>query len=950
MKTQVPPGTPKPPDDQLVPGSLVFTPPDRPVPLDDITNWWRWVPGANWRHPEGPGSSIDGKDNHPVVHVSWDDAAAYAKWAGKRLPTEAEWELASRGGLEAKKYAWGDEFRPGGKTLANTWQGTLPRDQHRRRRLPPDFPREVVPAQRLRPLRHDRQRLGVVLRLVPARRLRARSRPRAGRQPHRPGQELRPGRALPTQARHPRRVVPLQRELLHQLPPQRPPRDGHRLGHVAPGLPLRADARDAGRGPRRTDQARRAGILIDPGANPGNSGTMPMIPRAPSGRHLTTPEAIDMPGHEPAAVADVALSCRIPAPVWEALEARHRATGEAIDAIVTAALADSLQVGSSTLFQISTAGALVEGVYRGDVTVGTLKEHGDLGLGTFDGLDGEMVVLDGRVFQVRSDGSVNEVDDEVRSPYAVITKFDPSPPVELGDCASLADLQAKLDRLRTSENLFYAIRIDGHFDRVRTRAVARTADGVPLVEAAAHQPEFEIRDVPGTLVGFWSPAYMKTLTVPGYHLHFLTDDRTRGGHLLECSGRGLVARLERESNLRLSLPRTAAFLKADFRRDATADLARAGVRKETYMTTRTGAELLVEHLEAQGVEYIFTIPGAKIDKILDALIGARPQVVVCRHEQNAALIAAGIGRMTGKAGVCLVTSGPGCSNLVTGLATATYEGDPVVALGGAVPVASRLKLTHQTLDTVNLFRPVTKLSAEIDSGQAISEVLSTAFRAAESGRPGAAFVSLPSDVMAGPTSAAMLAPARPARLGPGDAETLADAARLINQAKCPVLLLGMLASEPQERRGRAPAAREKPPARRLHVPGGRRDLAGAPALLRRPGGPVPQHAGRPAPRRRRPGRHRGLQPDRVRPRPLEPGEFAADRARGRRPRGDRRRVPARRGGHRRRRRLARRPPGPAQSRRSTWAPSSRSMRSRKAWPPPARRPPPWMACPSTPSA
>ena len=186
MKTQVPPGTPKPPDDQLVPGSLVFTPPDRPVPLDNIANWWRWVPGANWRHPEGPGSSIDGKDNHPVVHVSWDDAAAYAKWAGKRLPTEAEWELASRGGLEAKKYAWGDEFRPGGKTLANTWQGTLPRDQHRRRRLPPDFPREVVPAQRLRPLRHDRQRLGVVLRLVPARRLCARSRPRAGRQ-SRPG-------------------------------------------------------------------------------------------------------------------------------------------------------------------------------------------------------------------------------------------------------------------------------------------------------------------------------------------------------------------------------------------------------------------------------------------------------------------------------------------------------------------------------------------------------------------------------------------------------------------------------------------------------------------------------------------------------------------------------------------------------------------------------------------
>jgi acetolactate synthase-1/2/3 large subunit len=220
------------------------------------------------------------------------------------------------------------------------------------------------------------------------------------------------------------------------------------------------------------------------------------------------------------------------------------------------------------------------------------------------------------------------------------------------------------------------------------------------------------------------------------------------------------------------------------------------MNKKSKETSQIGAQLVVRVLEAQGVTHVFGIPGAKIDSVFNALVDSKIQTVVCRHEQNAAFIAGGIGRMTGKAGVAIATSGPGVSNLVTGLATANSEGDPVVALGGAVATGETLKQIHQTMDAVSICKPVTKFCATVAASDSVGEVIANAFRAAESGRPGAAYVNLPKDVMTAPCDHDVLPMPAYSGLGPADSSAIAEAGRLINSAQNPVVLLGLLASKP----------------------------------------------------------------------------------------------------------------------------------------------------------
>ena len=227
------------------------------------------------------------------------------------------------------------------------------------------------------------------------------------------------------------------------------------------------------------------------------------------------------------------------------------------------------------MYVTAPVNALVGGIYEEERSLAEVLEHGDFGIGTFNQLDGEMVVLDGRIYQLSADGQAHAVAPDTRTPFACVTHFAPYSFEEIGQAMDHGELLALLDRLRPSPNMLYAIRVEGRFDYARTRSVARQEIARPLVEVAREQYESEFAEVDATLVGFWTPSFLQSIAVPGYHFHLLTQDRTRGGHLLECRPRQVRISLQHIASLELGLPLTLDYLTADLERDTRADLEEA---------------------------------------------------------------------------------------------------------------------------------------------------------------------------------------------------------------------------------------------------------------------------------------------------------------------------------------------------------------------------------------
>lgn len=275
------------------------------------------------------------------------------------------------------------------------------------------------------------------------------------------------------------------------------------------------------------------------------------------------------------------VTCNLPDSLYKALRERMETDNANCDHVVSMALSQYLRKPIHTLFQVSTSAALVEGLYQGAVQVSRLLGHGDFGLGTFIDLDGEMVVLDGVCYQVSSTGTVAKVEGDRLIPYAVVTRFNAEFSKQIDPLDGYSRLVSVCDELRDSDNVFYAFRVEGRFSFVKTRVMKAVPEGTGLKTAASGQKEFLFKEVEGTLVGLWSPGFAGSFSVPGYHFHFLSSDRKKGGHVLECQASGVAVAGCAMNEMHVSLPETEEFLKADLTRDPQADLMKAEQNHES---------------------------------------------------------------------------------------------------------------------------------------------------------------------------------------------------------------------------------------------------------------------------------------------------------------------------------------------------------------------------------
>ena len=226
------------------------------------------------------------------------------------------------------------------------------------------------------------------------------------------------------------------------------------------------------------------------------------------------------------------------------------------------------------LFQTSTINALLKGDYDGAMTFRQLKHHGNFGLGTVNTLNGEMVGLDGKFYQIRTNGKAYLISDTMKTPFADVTFFKADTTVLLSDSINnYPQLQAYLDKLLPTQNIFYAFKIKGRFDYIETRSVPQQHKPYPLlVDVVKNQVTFDFHNVEGTMVGFYSPVFVKGVNVPGFHIHFITKDRKAGGHMLACRLHKATIEIDYISSFKMDLPHTASFYNLDLNQEQAKEL------------------------------------------------------------------------------------------------------------------------------------------------------------------------------------------------------------------------------------------------------------------------------------------------------------------------------------------------------------------------------------------